>query len=156
MPLIDPVRIKTLLGPLARRFDVDALDEVDSSSSELSRRADQGAPAGSVLVADRQSAGRGRRGRHWLSAPEDAVTLCRCEEVTAGQVRAAARLGATGPNQMKAYLRCGMGPCQGRLCGLPVTEVIAATRGQAPAATGAYRPRAPYKPLTVGELASGK
>ena len=75
MPLIDPVRIKTLLGPLAGRFDVDALDEVDSSSSELSRRADQGSPAGSVLVADRQTAGRGRRGRHWLSAPEDSLTF---------------------------------------------------------------------------------
>ena len=33
---------------------------------------------------------------------------------------------ATGPNQMKAFLRCGMGPCQGRLCGLTVTELIAA------------------------------
>lgn len=75
MPLIDPVRIKTLLGSLAGRFDVDSLSEVDSTSSELSRRADQGAPAGSVLVADRQSAGRGRRGRQWLSAPEDSLTF---------------------------------------------------------------------------------
>lgn len=75
MPLIDPVRIKTLLGPLAGRFDVDALSEVDSTSSELSRRADAGAPAGSVIIADRQSAGRGRRGRSWLSSPEDSLTF---------------------------------------------------------------------------------
>jgi len=75
MPLIDPVRIKTLLGPLAGRFDVDALSDVDSTSSELSRRTDQGAPAGTVLVADRQTAGRGRRGRQWLSAPEDSLTF---------------------------------------------------------------------------------
>ena len=75
MPLIDPVRIKTLLGPLAGRFDVDALDEVDSTSSELSRRAAAGFPAGSVVVADRQSAGRGRRGRNWLSAPADSLTF---------------------------------------------------------------------------------
>ncbi|WP_431268651.1 (2Fe-2S)-binding protein [Dankookia sp. P2] len=48
-----------------------------------------------------------------LAPPEEATLVCRCEEVTAGQVRAAARLGATGPNQLKAYLRAGMGPCQG-------------------------------------------
>ena len=38
----------------------------------------------------------------------------------------AAALGCPGPNQMKSFLRCGMGPCQGRLCGLTVTELIAA------------------------------
>ncbi|TQF76489.1 FAD/NAD(P)-binding oxidoreductase, partial [Elioraea sp. Yellowstone] len=87
--------------------------------------------------------------------PPDAAIVCRCEEVTAGQVRQAARLGATGPNQAKAYLRCGMGPCQGRLCGPTVAALIAAERGIAIAEAGSYRPRAPYKPLTVGELAHG-
>jgi len=86
-------------------------------------------------------------------APADPVIACRCEEVTAGQVRAAARLGATGPNQLKAYLRCGMGPCQGRLCGPTVAQLIAETRGVPVEQVGAYRPRAPYKPLTVGQLA---
>ena len=38
-------------------------------------------------------------------------------------------LGCPGPNQMKTFLRCGMGPCQGRLCGLTVTELMAAARG---------------------------
>lgn len=87
-------------------------------------------------------------------APPDAGTIvCRCEEVTAGRVRDAARLGATGPNQAKAYLRCGMGPCQGRLCGPTVAALIADTRGVPVASVGTYRPRAPYKPLTVAELA---
>lgn len=87
--------------------------------------------------------------------PPDATIVCRCEEVTAAQVRQAARLGATGPNQAKAYLRCGMGPCQGRLCGPTVAALIAAERGITIAEAGTYRPRAPYKPLTVGELAHG-
>jgi BirA family biotin operon repressor/biotin-[acetyl-CoA-carboxylase] ligase len=59
----------------AGRFDVDALDECDSTSSELMRRAERGAPSGSVVVADRQSAGRGRRGRSWLSSPESSLTF---------------------------------------------------------------------------------
>jgi NADPH-dependent 2,4-dienoyl-CoA reductase/sulfur reductase-like enzyme len=90
-----------------------------------------------------------------LAPPDDATVVCRCEEVTAGQVRAAARLGATGPNQLKAYLRAGMGPCQGRLCGVTLAALIAESRGITAEAAGSLRPRAPYKPLTVAELAGG-
>ena len=75
MTLIDPIILKSRLGSLAGRFDVDALAECDSTSSELLRRAEKGAPAGTVIVADQQSAGRGRRGRQWLSAPEASLTF---------------------------------------------------------------------------------
>ena len=74
MSLIDPALLQTRLAA-AGRFDVDALVECDSTNSELIRRAERGAPAGSVLVADRQSAGRGRRGRSWLSSPESSLTF---------------------------------------------------------------------------------
>jgi NADPH-dependent 2,4-dienoyl-CoA reductase/sulfur reductase-like enzyme len=86
--------------------------------------------------------------------PADATIACRCEEVTAGAVRAAARLGATGPNQLKAYLRCGMGPCQGRLCAPTVAALIAEIHGLPPDAVPPLRPRAPYKPISVGTLAA--
>ncbi|MBR0649637.1 FAD-dependent oxidoreductase [Roseomonas terrae] len=89
-----------------------------------------------------------------LLTPTDDTIACRCEEVTAGAVRAAARLGATGPNQLKAYLRCGMGPCQGRICAPTVAALIAETRGLPPDAVPPLRPRAPYKPLSVGLLAA--
>ena len=89
-----------------------------------------------------------------LRLPEDDTIVCRCEEVTARQVRETARLGCEGPNQMKAFLRCGMGPCQGRLCGLTVTELIAEERGMTPDEVGYYRLRPPVKPITLGELAS--
>ncbi|WP_366658181.1 NAD(P)/FAD-dependent oxidoreductase [Fodinicurvata sp. EGI_FJ10296] len=85
---------------------------------------------------------------------DDAVVACRCEEVTIGEIRKAARMGATGPNQLKAFLRAGMGACQGRLCGLTVSETIARERGQSPAETGYYRIRPPFKPVTLGALAS--
>ncbi|MCK8784011.1 FAD-dependent oxidoreductase [Roseomonas sp. NAR14] len=88
-----------------------------------------------------------------LAPPDDATVVCRCEEVTAGQVRAAARLGATGPNQVKAFLRAGMGPCQGRLCGTTVAALVAGARGIPVPAAGVLRPRAPYRPVTVGALA---
>lgn len=85
---------------------------------------------------------------------EDSTIVCRCEEVTAGQVREAVAGGATGPNQLKAFLRCGMGPCQGRLCNLTVTEIVAAERGITPDQAGTYRLRPPFKPVTVAEIAS--
>ncbi len=83
----------------------------------------------------------------------DDVIVCRCEDVTAGDIRAALALGCPGPNQLKAFTRCGMGPCQGRLCGPTVTELIAAERGVPVADVGYYRLRPPVKPVTLGELA---
>lgn len=85
--------------------------------------------------------------------PADEVMVCRCEEVTAGQLRQFVALGCTGPNQAKSFGRCGMGPCQGRMCGLTVTEVIAKARGVSAAEVGYYRIRPPIKPITLGELA---
>jgi NADPH-dependent 2,4-dienoyl-CoA reductase/sulfur reductase-like enzyme len=92
---------------------------------------------------------------HALRVPADAATIvCRCEEISAGELRALAAQGVPGPNQMKAFSRCGMGPCQGRLCGLTVTELIAAEQRCAPDRVGSYRIRPPVKPVTVGEFAS--
>ncbi|OYY40725.1 MAG: FAD/NAD(P)-binding oxidoreductase [Rhodospirillales bacterium 24-66-33] len=103
----------------------------------------------------------GRAFLDWLNRPADSFRLpvgdtiaCRCEEVTAQQVRETAQMGCEGPNQMKAFLRCGMGPCQGRLCGLTVTELIAAERKTSPDEVGYYRLRPPVKPITLAELAS--
>jgi NADPH-dependent 2,4-dienoyl-CoA reductase/sulfur reductase-like enzyme len=86
--------------------------------------------------------------------PPDEVTICRCEEVRAGALREAVALGCPGPNQAKSYLRCGMGPCQGRLCGPTVTTIIAAELGRPHDEIGYYRIRPPLKPLTLGELAA--
>ncbi len=86
--------------------------------------------------------------------PDDATIVCRCEEVTAGQIREFVKLGCLGPNQTKAFGRPGMGPCQGRLCGLTVSEIIARSRDVPIDDVGYYRVRPPIKPLTLGELAS--
>lgn len=86
--------------------------------------------------------------------PADETIVCRCEEITAGTVRAWARQGAVGPNQLKAFGRCGMGPCQGRYCGLTVTALLAEVHARHPAEIGAFRIRPPLKPVTLGELAA--
>jgi NADPH-dependent 2,4-dienoyl-CoA reductase/sulfur reductase-like enzyme len=89
-----------------------------------------------------------------LLVPKDDVIVCRCESVTAGAIRAAVRTGCLGANQVKAYTRCGMGPCQGRTCSSVLTATIAADRGVSPAEVEPMRIRPPLKPLTLGELAT--
>ncbi len=84
--------------------------------------------------------------------PMDDTIVCRCEEVTAGRVREMARLGCQGPNQTKFFSRCGMGPCQGRVCGNVVTQLLASELGKTPDEVGAYRIRAPIKPVPLGAL----
>src|SRR6185295_17126297 len=79
--------------------------------------------------------------RQEVLRPADDVTICRCEEVAAGALREVVRQGCLGPNQAKAFLRAGMGPCQGRLCGPVVTELIAEARGVSPTEVGYYRIR---------------
>jgi len=86
--------------------------------------------------------------------PDDATLVCRCEEISAGDIRAAVAEGAMGPNQIKAFTRCGMGPCQGRMCGLTVAEIIAAERSATLTETGYYRIRPPIKPVSMRELAA--
>ncbi|MCT8268468.1 NAD(P)/FAD-dependent oxidoreductase [Afifella sp. JA880] len=89
-----------------------------------------------------------------ILAPADDTLVCRCEEVTAGDIRKAVDLGAPGPNQVKSFLRSGMGPCQGRMCGLAVSEIIASRRGEPISEIGYYRIRPPLKPLLLSELAA--
>jgi NADPH-dependent 2,4-dienoyl-CoA reductase/sulfur reductase-like enzyme len=112
----------------------------------------------------RRALAQAQRGRAFIDAlyrpakrfrvPSGDTIVCRCEEVTARQITETVALGCPGPNQMKSFLRCGMGPCQGRLCGLTVTELIADARGLPPRDVGYYRLRPPVKPVTVAELAA--
>lgn len=114
------------------------------------------------LEAERQTYLRGRDFLDVLYQPpqqfraplDDATIVCRCEEVSAGALRQAIALGPPGPNQLKTFTRCGMGPCQGRLCTSTVTEIMAAERRVSPGEIGTYRLRAPVKPLRLCELAA--
>lgn len=54
---------------------MDVVAECDSTNARLLELAEAGAPSGSVLAALHQTAGRGRRGRHWLSMPGDSLTF---------------------------------------------------------------------------------
>jgi BirA family biotin operon repressor/biotin-[acetyl-CoA-carboxylase] ligase len=69
MEWLDAGRLRAALSDEARACvsDLEVHFEIDSTSSELSRRAAAGAPSGLVCFAEAQTGGRGRRGRAWHS-----------------------------------------------------------------------------------------
>lgn len=83
----------------------------------------------------------------------DDTLVCRCEEVTAGEIRAAASSWGAQAGAVKGVTRCGMGYCQGRICGSVLEELTARATGCARADVGALSVRAPLKPVRVSDLA---
>lgn len=87
---------------------------------------------------------------NWASQAPDELMLCRCEEVSVGEVRAVVAEGHTDINRVKAHCRVGMGRCQGRMCSSAAVEIIAHAAGCQPAEVGRLRAQAPIKPLPFG------
>lgn len=90
---------------------------------------------------------------------DDDTVICRCEEVTLGEIRRAVAAGAAEVNEVKGLTRAGMGNCQGRICGELVARIIAAERGHAADTTaiqaaGRFTARPPIHPLPLEELAA--
>lgn len=115
------------------------------------------------LHADRRRSSRERRFLNHLFAPApslgrnlpDETLLCRCEEVSFGTLREMTRAGIRDFDQFKAVTRCGMGPCQGRICADMATLTLAEAAGIAPSKACQMKVRAPLKPIPLGAMAKG-
>jgi NADPH-dependent 2,4-dienoyl-CoA reductase/sulfur reductase-like enzyme len=88
--------------------------------------------------------------------PPDETLACRCEEVPVAELHALALQGCAGPNQAKAFTRCGMGPCQGRFCGATMEQIFARDAALGRQDIGHFTVRPPVKPVTLGQLACGE
>ena len=80
--------------------------------------------------------------------PDDTL-VCRCECVTAGDIRKAVAEGFLDVNEVKRVTRCGMGQCQGRMCGPALAELTAAAQAKSPAAVGTLQVRQPFRPVSL-------
>lgn len=90
---------------------------------------------------------------HLIEQIDDSVMICRCEGMTAGQLRQAVnQRGATEMNRLKALTRIGMGRCQGRVCGPAAAEVLAREAKSTIEAVGRLRGNPPVKPIPVREV----
>lgn len=74
-PPLDPSRLATQLGRHGNRLRIEVLPESPSTNAELADRARAGAPEGTVVVAEHQTAGRGRLGRGWDTPARAALTV---------------------------------------------------------------------------------
>ena len=79
----------------------------------------------------------------------DETVICRCEVITAGEIREGRALDPAELNRAKAYTRVGMGRCQGRVCGPAAAQILAAARGCDVSEVGRLRGQAPVKPLAI-------
>ncbi|MGE5578951.1 MAG: (2Fe-2S)-binding protein [Bacillota bacterium] len=84
---------------------------------------------------------------------DDDVIVCRCEEVTVGDVRRAIAQGATDLTGVKRRTRAGMGLCQGRTCESLITRILAQELSKRTADVPAASARPPANPVTFGVLA---
>ncbi len=124
------------------RLDQDAFERRAATIRRRLRRAERFGQASARLMALRPG--------QVLSIPEETI-VCRCEDVTRAEIGAAITAGAVEINQLKAWTRCGMGPCQGRMCGEAAASLLATVLGSRDAA-GYWTGRAPLRPVPLDDL----
>ncbi|MDJ0881953.1 MAG: NAD(P)/FAD-dependent oxidoreductase [Gammaproteobacteria bacterium] len=89
-----------------------------------------------------------------LNRLPDNTIVCRCEEITAGEIRREIASGHDHSNQVKFITRSGMGACQGRQCSQAVAQIVADQSNQVISSQSLYRVRPPVASLSLGQLAS--
>ena len=79
----------------------------------------------------------------------DETVICRCEDVTAGEIRKEITGGMDTFHGVKLWTRAGMGPCQARICGWSLARLIAEETGNSTEEIGFNRPRLPLRPVPL-------
>jgi NADPH-dependent 2,4-dienoyl-CoA reductase/sulfur reductase-like enzyme len=86
----------------------------------------------------------------WAGGAPNDLMICRCEEVSVGDIRQVVREGHWEINRVKAHCRVGMGRCQGRMCGAAAAEIVAHESRRDVRDIGRLRAQAPVKPVPFG------
>jgi len=86
---------------------------------------------------------------------DDGVVICRCEEVTRGEIKDVIRDGIKTLSGVKRVTRAGMGLCQGQTCERLVSQLIASELGLPPAEVEPTTARAPLRPIPLSVFAKG-
>lgn len=90
----------------------------------------------------------------FTSQPDDDMIVCRCEEVTKGEIRKAIHDGMFTLQEVRKYLRTGMGLCQGQTCGKLVKGIIARELKISSLELESAVGRAPMRPVEMEVLAN--
>jgi thioredoxin reductase len=90
-----------------------------------------------------------------ISAIPDETVICRCEDVTMGNIKKALLDGFQTPGAIKRATRIGMGRCQGRICGSVLYDIVAAYTKKPGSKIPLLSVRPPVKPISLGSLVVG-
>lgn len=90
-----------------------------------------------------------------VPADDDDLIICRCEEITKGEIKDAIRNGMKTLNGIKRITRAGMGLCQGQTCQRLVTRLLGEELGLNPAEVAPTTARGPVRPLPLSVFATG-
>jgi len=85
----------------------------------------------------------------FVPQPDDDILICRCEEITKGEIRQAVHDGMFTIEEIRRYLRCGMGLCQGQTCGKLVKGIVARELRVSPLDLEPATSRAPMRPTEM-------
>lgn len=85
----------------------------------------------------------------FIPEADDDLLICRCEEITKGEIRQAIHAGMFTMAEIRRYLRCGMGLCQGQTCGKLVKKIIAKELGKASNTITEATSRSPMRPIEM-------
>ncbi len=85
----------------------------------------------------------------FIPQPDDDILVCRCEEISKGEIRKAVHDGIRTMEEMRRYLRNGMGLCQGQTCGRLVKGIIARELGVNSTELEPETSRAPVRPIEM-------
>lgn len=86
--------------------------------------------------------------------PDDDIIVCRCEEITKGEIRRAVYDGMINVHEVRRFLRCGMGLCQGQTCAQIVKGIIARELNISPGDLEDATARAPMRPVEMSIFAN--
>jgi len=89
----------------------------------------------------------------YIQQSDDDMIICRCEEITKGEIRKAVHDGMFTITEIRRYLRTGMGLCQGQTCGKLVKGIVARELGVSPLELESAMSRAPMRPIEMKVLA---
>ena len=99
---------------------------------------------------------RNRELKPFVPQPDDAMIVCRCEEITKGEIRRAVHDGMFTLTEIRRYLRTGMGLCQGQTCTKLVKGIVARELCVRPNELGPATGRAPMRHIEMKVLARDK
>ena len=88
----------------------------------------------------------------FVPRPDDDLIVCRCEEITKGEIRKAVHEGMFTMTEVRRFLRPGMGLCQGKTCGRLVQQMITRQTGQNPAEVLPMKSRMPARPVKISSF----